>query len=271
MHYYQIPPERLGEKTSVNVQCLGESEAVFQAMAQLMIETLQTHQAEGRSTVFIVPVGPVGQYPYFVQQVNALQLSLKSVWFINMDEYLTEAHEYWPASDPLSFRGFMNREVYEKIDPALVMPPEQRLFPDPAKPEAVGEKIAELGGVDICFGGIGINGHLAFNEAQDELDAQAFAQLPTRTLALSRETRTINAVSALNGAIDAMPRYAVTLGMREILSARKLVLGAFRPWHQAVVRQTLYGNPSGHFPATLIQNHPDVTLYLNSTAAAQPF
>ena len=87
--------------------------------------------------------------------------------------------------------------------------------------------IDELGGVDIAFGGIGINGHLAFNEAQDELTADEFAALHTRVLTISRETRTSNAIGDLNGAIDAMPRKAVTIGMAEILGAKKIGLGVF--------------------------------------------
>ena len=69
--------------------------------------------------------------------------------------------------------------------------------------------------MDVCFGGIGINGHLAFNEAQDELTAEEFAQLPTRVLTISRETRTSNAIGDLNGAIDAMPRKCVTIGIKQ--------------------------------------------------------
>ena len=129
----------------------------------------------------------------------------------------------------------------------------------------------ELGGVDIAFGGIGINGHLAFNEAQDELTADEFAALHTRVLTISRETRTSNAIGDLNGAIDAMPKKAVTIGMAEILGAKKIRLGVFRDWHRSVIRQTAYGEVSAHFPATLIQRHPDAMVLVNANAAKQPF
>ena len=128
-----------------------------------------------------------------------------------------------------------------------------------------------MGGVDICFGGIGINGHLAFNEAQDDLTAEEFAQLHTRVLNISRETRVANAIGDLNGAIDAMPKKCVTIGINEILGARKIRLGVFRDWHRSVVRQAAYGEVSAHFPATLVQNHPDAMIYVNANAAKQPF
>ena len=57
------------------------------------------------------------------------------------------------------------------------------------------------GGADICFGGIGINGHLAFNEPQPGLPVEAFLSLPTRVLAISRETLTVNAIGVFTGAI----------------------------------------------------------------------
>ena len=180
--------------------------------------------------------------------VNREQLSLRNCWFINMDEYLTDDGQWIAEETPLSFRGFMAREVYGKIAPELLMPEEQRVFPDPNDLGRIPALIEELGGVDIAFGGIGITGHLAFNEPQPELTAEQFAQLPTRVLDIHPETR-------------------ATIGMKEILGARKLRLGVFRDWHRAVCRRAAYGEVTAAFPATLAQNHPDALLYVNANAA----
>ena len=64
---------------------------------------------------------------------------------------------------------------------------------------------------------------------------------------------------------------AVTIGMAEILGAKKIRLGVFRDWHRSVVRQAAYGEVSAHFPATLIQRHPDAMIIVNANAAKQPF
>ena len=221
--------------------------------------------------MYICPVGPVGQYPIFVRLVNRERVSLKNCWFINMDEYLNDDGSWIDKGNKLSFRGFMERAVYSQIDPELLMPENQRVFPDPTDVGYIPRLIEELGGVDIAFGGIGINGHLAFNEPQDELSPEEYAQLHTRVLDISRETRTTNAIGDLNGAIDAMPKKCVTIGIHEILSARKVRLGVFREWHRAVVRQAAYGEVSAHFPATRLQNHPDAMIIANSNAAQQPF
>ena len=270
-HYYQISAEDLGKNGKIPLLKLGDSGEVFYEMALEMVNTIKQHNAEGKTTVFICPVGPVGQYPIFVRLVNRDRVSLKNCWFINMDEYLNDDESYIDFESPLSFHGFMYRTVYSQIDPELLMPEEQRIFPDPKDPDHIRRVIEQLGGVDIAFGGIGINGHLAFNEAQDELTAEEFAQLQTRVLSISRETRTSNAIGDLNGAIDAMPKKCVTIGMAQILGARKIRLGVFRDWHRAVVRQAAYGEVTAHFPASLLQNHPDAMIYVNANAAKQPF
>lgn len=269
--YFRISSAQLGEGAKIPLKKLGDSGEVFYEMALEMVTEIERNNALGRRTVLICPVGPVGQYPIFVRLVNERRLSLRSCWFINMDEYLTDEGEWIDPASKLSFHGFMERTVYTQVDPALLMPPEQRVFPDPHDLARIPRLLEELGGVDIAFGGIGINGHVAFNEARDDLTAEAFAQLPTRALEISRETRVANAIGDLNGAIDAMPRRCVTIGMREILSARKVRLGVFRDWHRAVVRQAAYGEVTAHFPASLLQRHPDAMILVNANAAQQPF
>ena len=268
--YYYYTREQLLHAPKLPVAVMEDNAAVFRTMAREMAEEIKRKNALGEKTVFICPVGPVGQYPFFVDMVNQENISLKDVWFLNMDEYLTDEKEWIDKSHSLSFRGFMDRTVYSKIKPALVMPESQRIFPDPRDPENMERTIRDLGGVDICFGGIGINGHVAFNEAQDELTPEQFRALPTRVLEISRETRTANAIGDLNGAVDDMPRWCVTIGMKEICGARKIRLGCFRDWHRAVVRHAAYGEPSAHFPATLLQEHPDALLRITEFVANLP-
>lgn len=271
MEYYHISAEDLGRDAKVPLLKLGSSGEVFYEMAREMVDEIRAHNERGEKTVFICPVGPVGQYPIFVRLVNEERLSLKDCWFFNMDEYLDDNDEWIDESDPLSFRGFMNREVYGKIDPELLMPVEQRVFPDPKDPERVGRLIDELGGVDICFGGIGITGHLAFNEPDASMSCEEFADLDTRKLDIHPETRATNCVGDLGGALEDMPHRCVTIGMRQILGARKVRLGVFRDWHRAVVRRAVYGEPTAGFPATLVQGHPDARIYVNDVAAGRAY
>ena len=89
----------------------------------------------------------------------------------------------------------MDRIFYSQIDEELNLLPENRIFPDPENPNIVLELIEKYGAPDMVFGGVGINGHYAFNEppeADEICDNEEFANRPTRVLKISRETRTIN-------------------------------------------------------------------------------
>ena len=125
----------------------------------------------------------------------------------------------------MSFKKRMQDEFYSRVDEELVMPENQRLFPEPLKEKEFDALIEELGGVDAVFGGLGINGHIAFNEPPEEgenIPLDEFANLPTRVLKISRETRTINAYGYQRGDLRGLPEYCITVGMNQILSAKKI-------------------------------------------------
>lgn len=268
--YYYYTKEELLQSPKIPLVVMKDNEEVFRSMADEMADEIIRKNALGEKTVLICPVGPVGQYPYFVRRVNDENISLKNVWFINMDEYLTDDGQWIATTEKLSFRGFMERAVYSQIKPELVMSEGQRVFPDPLHTEKIAALIETLGGVDICFGGIGINGHVAFNEADDEKTNEEFLALHTRVLPVSRETRAVNSIGDLNGAMDDMPHYCITVGINEIYHARKIRLGCFRDWHRSVVRHAAYGEKSAHFPVTLLQEHPDINIKLTEFVANLP-
>ncbi|MFR5629273.1 MAG: glucosamine-6-phosphate isomerase, partial [Ruthenibacterium lactatiformans] len=88
--YYHIPAETLGAEAKIPLVKMGDSDEVFRAMADMMADCIKENNAGGKRTVFICPVGPVGQYAFFVRRVNEEGISLKDVWFFNMDEYLED-------------------------------------------------------------------------------------------------------------------------------------------------------------------------------------
>ncbi|MDL2232279.1 glucosamine-6-phosphate isomerase [Ruminococcaceae bacterium OttesenSCG-928-L11] len=268
--YYDYTKEQLLDSPKIPLSVYEDGEAVFRLLAEEMAAEIRAHNKSGDTTVLICPVGPVGQYPHFVRLVNEESISLRNTWFINMDEYLDDNEQWIDASHKLSFRGFMNREVYGKITPALLPPEEQRVFPDPGNPGYIPELIRRLGGVDLVVGGVGINGHVAFNEPQPDLTAEQFRLLETRALSIAEETRATNCIGDLNGAIEDMPRRCVTVGFREIYEARRICLGCFRDWHRAVVRRACHGEVSTGFPVTLLQEHPNATIHVPEAVAVLP-
>ena len=162
--YLSVPPEKLGAGVPVKFRTCGAMEDIADDMARVMLELIEAARSEGWGATLIVPVGPVDQFPVLAERINQRRYDCRDVMLINMDEYLTSDDQWVPVDHPLSFRGFMNRKFYDLIDPALAPRPENRVFPDPLDPEKIQRLIDGRGGVDACFGGIGINGHIAFNE-----------------------------------------------------------------------------------------------------------
>ena len=105
--------------------------------------------------------------------------------FFNMDEYLSTPDQAIEADHLMSFHRRMNSDFYTRVDPELVMPENQRYFPQPGLEKEYDDRLASLGQAEACFGGLGINGHIAFNEPPEQGDpitVEAFAALGTRVL-----------------------------------------------------------------------------------------
>ena len=297
--YLYVTEDQLGVDTSVEIRVLGDMASIAQDLAEAMLEEIKEGIACGRGATLIVPVGPVDQFPILARLINEQRVSMRDTVFINMDEYLTDDDQWVPADHPLSFRGYMDRAFYDLLDSELAPPIENRVFPNPANCDAIQSLIDARGGVDATFGGIGINGHIAFNEPpeprepgrrrreeshssgddqrlltsspteEEEVLVEAFAALPTRVLSLSRETRTINSVT-VGGGIEAVPTRCVTVGMKEILASRRLRFYCNRPWQSAVVRRVLHGPISATCPASLLRTHSDATLTVADYVAKPP-
>jgi glucosamine-6-phosphate deaminase len=270
--YLGIPANRLGKGSGVQVVVAGTAEQLAEHMARAMLDVVTAVKQEGKRPALIVPVGPVDQFSILATQINGTRADWSDVLLVNMDEYLTADDRWVDPSHPLSFRGYMDRLFYDQLDADLAPRPENRLFPDPADPENVQRRIDEHGGIDACFGGIGINGHVAFNEPPEpgeETTDVEFADRPTRVLDLSRETRTINAVT-VGGGLEAIPHRAVTVGMRETLAAKRLRFYCNRPWQSAVVRRVLHGPVTAACPASFLRHHADAEIVVADNVAAPP-
>jgi glucosamine-6-phosphate deaminase len=269
-----VPPDRLGVGSNCRCEVVADASALAEHFADSMVAAfLEAQRNARRFIVFIVPVGPVGQFERFAERCNTMRIALRELVLINMDDYLTPQGARIPMDDPLSFRAHMDRTLWSRLDPALAPRAAQRHFPDPDDPAATERLIEHCGGVDVAYGGVGITGHLAFNDPPEPgqlVDDAAFAALETRVVTLSRETRTINAVTAARGNIERIPRTAVTVGMKEILGAAKIRLYLNRPWQCAIVRKLLHGPITAAVPASLVRNHPDVQVTMTAEVTQLP-
>ena len=122
----------------------------------------------------------------------------------------------------------------------------------------------------MCLGGLGINGHVAFNaalEPDDTMTADEFANLGTRVLPISRETKTINAYGYQRGDLQGMPEWCITIGMKQIINARKIYIALNRPWQNGPFKHALLGEEKGQLPASLLRRNGNLTYCMTSEIA----
>lgn len=119
--------------------------------------------------------------------------------------------------------------------------------------------IAKRGGIDLAVLGLGQNGHIGFNEP-----GTPFGSV-THLATLSLETRQREA--KLFGSLESVPQYAITMGIRTIMNARRILLLVNGVEKAEIVRKSLFGVISRSVPASILQLHPDVTVIVEQHAA----
>ena len=135
------------------------------------------------------------------------------------------------------------------------------------------EIIKKYGKLDMVFGGVGINGHYAFNEPPEPNEVctnEEFANRPTRVLKISRETRTINAYMNCGADLNAIPEYCITVGMKEMFLAKKIIMIMPRDWNAGALRKILHGEKTAKVPCSLFRDHKDATIYTIAEATKCP-
>lgn len=198
---------------------------------------------------------PLGLYGELVRMYKTGEIDFSGVTTFNLDEYYPISHE-----NEQSYRYFMDKNLFSQvnIDPARTHIP-NGLTEDAAAECAAYEKaVREAGGVDLQLLGIGQNGHIGFNEPDGSLTTV------THITALTENTIEANARFFAKRAD--VPAHALTMGMRTILSARKIVLLASGANKYEAVQHMLNEEITTDVPATLLKVHPDTVLICDRAA-----
>jgi glucosamine-6-phosphate deaminase len=269
----QLPAADLRAAARTPFELLPDTASLLSHFARSIVEEIRANNARGEPTRLILPVGPVHHYAEAAEISNRERVSWKNVWTFNMDEFLDWQGRPIPVDHPLSFEGFMRR-FFGRLDEELRIPEEQTFFPHPFRIDEISGKIAEAGGVDVCYGGVGYHGHVAFNEPPlsrwHEISVEDLRESLTRVVVLGDDSIVVQSIHNSGGDSQAIPPMAVTLGMKDILSAKKIRLYlAAGERHRAIFRISVAGEVSVRNPATLVQGHPDA-LILTDEATAQP-
>ncbi len=201
---------------------------------------------------------PEGMYARLVEMYREGRIDFSSVITFNLDEYVGLAPEH-----PQSYHQYMNKHLFDHVNtrPNNISIPYCSSNDDPAVVCAEFEnRIKQAGGIDLQILGIGVNGHVGFNEPASRL------RTATHLVELAEET--IKANSRFFESVAEVPRKAITMGMGSIMGAKKVVLLASGENKAEAVRDSFSGLLSTETPASLLQLHRDVIVVVDREAAS---
>ncbi|MGH9454284.1 MAG: 6-phosphogluconolactonase [Terriglobia bacterium] len=270
--HLSLPIGELLHHSRMGFRLFPDVSSMMDYLARFMADDILGANARGERIRWILPVGPVAQYSRLVEITNRERISWKNVFTFQMGDFLDWQGRPLPLDHPMSFEGFMRRQVLGKIDADLRPDPAHVYFPSPFDPDAISQSIQDAGGIDTCFGGVGYHGHVAFNEPPIsrwfKVTAEEMRASRTRVVILSDDSIVVQSINCAGGNSAAIPPMAVTLGMKDILAARRIrlyLVGGER--HRAVFRMTLLGEATQEYPSTLLQGHPDCVLHTDLMTA----
>ena len=192
---------------------------------------------------------PVGTYDHLVEMYENGELDFSRVTSVNLDEYVG-----LDGSNDQSYRYFMDKHLFDRvnIDKSRTFVPNGLAADPAAEGEAYDEHIKSLGGIDIQLLGIGLDGHIGFNEPD------SFFTKETHMVKLHEST--IEANSRFFASRDEVPTTAITMGMGSIMQAKRVLLIANGAKKKEVMEKAFFGPITPEVPASILQMHPDVTV-----------
>ena len=231
-------------------------------VAQVIADLIREKEAEGKKCIIGLATGssPKTLYAELVRMHKHEGLSFKNVITFNLDQY------YPMEADALqSYHYFMRKNLFEQtdIDPNNYFLPDGMVPKDKVKEHCAEyeKKIADAGGLDLQILGIGVNGHIGFNEPGSGIYSK------TRLITLDNSTRIANAYEF--GNMSQVPRMAITMGISTILKSKKIILMAWGNAKAPVIQKAVEEDDTEEIPASLLQNHDDCTFVIDESCASE--
>ena len=258
------------------IRVIEEPQAFYFEFALDIVNRIRRTGDEGKRFVGIFPVGPMPQYEIAARLINDFMISCRHVHTFNMDEYADDNGNTAPLNWPGSFQRAMMENFFNRIEPQLRPPAEQIHFPTRDKIASYSQMIEDAGGADVCYGGIGWCGHIAFWEAHLGVefgdDLQAYKEAGARLVELHPMTIMQNALHSFGGDWSWVPPKANTIGPREILRARDRsfwldgYLGGGISWQRFIARLVAHGPVNTLVPGSILQQVPGTFTILGGVA-----
>jgi len=191
---------------------------------------------------------PIGIYKRLAESHSRRELDFSGITTFNLDEYCG-----LPTLDPQSYYYYMNKHLFSKVNIG-----DKAYLPCGTAPDLELEckryedLIASCGGIDLQLLGIGDNGHIGFNEPSPVFEKY--------THCVTLDEKTVLANSRFFDSLEDVPKKALTMGIKTIMLARKIVLVANGAGKKDILQKALYGPIAPAVPASILQLHPDVTV-----------
>lgn len=239
-----------------------DSASASKAIAQEIADLIRVKQAQKQTCVLGLATGssPKGLYSELVRMHKEEGLSFSNVVSFNLDEY------YPMEPDSVnSYVRFMKEQLFNHVDiiPENCFVPEGRLTKEEIRIycEQYEAKIEAFGGIDLQILGIGGNGHIGFNESGSLQNSK------TRLVALDHITRV--AASADFSGLEKTPRTAITLGVKKIMEAKRVILMAWGERKANIIKASVEDEVTNQVPASYLQEHRNATFVLDKAASSK--
>lgn len=192
---------------------------------------------------------PVGIYRQLIEWYNKGDIDFSEMVSINLDEYVG-----LDGADEQSYRNFMQKNFFDHIN----IRRENTFVPNGRATDLAREcaeydaRIEAFGGIDLQLLGIGLDGHIGFNEPDS-----VFVK---NTHVVDLHESTIEANSRFFQSKDDVPKQAITMGMVSIMQAKKILLIANGEAKKDILEKAFFGPITPTLPASILQLHPDITV-----------
>jgi 6-phosphogluconolactonase/glucosamine-6-phosphate isomerase/deaminase len=237
-----------------------ESEAEVAAAAAELLAAAVRAKPDAR---VILPAGktPLLLYAEILRRATAHELDLSRARFVQLDEYVGCG-----PKEPRSFRSLLSRHLLDPLEALGRSADQDRLIDGAAKDvraeiERHGARFLQEGGADLCFLGLGRNGHVAFNEPGTPREQRAH-EVP-----LASQTR---AAAEPDFGRSKAPERGITLGLHEIRASRRIVLLVTGASKRAILAALFDEPPSSARPASLLLDQPDLVILADRAATRDP-
>lgn len=237
-----------------NIMVVGDYNDMSAVAAKIIIDII----LEKPDCVLGLPTGktPAGMYGCLTQLLNDGKVDLSRVCTYNLDEYVGLGPD-----DKESFHYYMNSMLFSRtaFSAANTHIPNGLAADPEAECGKYEDKLKRSGKIDLLVVGIGINGHIGFNEPGSDFKSRV------RVVELAETTRKINA--RYFKSLEQVPRRAITMGLQNIMEAKRVLLIAGGNEKAPALARAFNGPVSEQVPASVLQRHDDLTVIADRKAA----